>query len=928
MKSRILFLFILIESTVVYSQTKNASWNELGPCAAPTDANNSYTHGTGRIHSIAFDPDYNGNTNKIFYVGSPFGGLWKTIDDGVSWSNVNTDQLPITSVTDIAIDKNNGQHIFIVTGDKDDPRQMYSAGVFRTTDGGFTWENINGTGATKLLSGVLDFKVCRKLLIIDSQTLLLTTSDGVYKTTNALAIPGSNVVWTLVYPSSAKSMYKVMFNPDPAHKTDIYAAGDDIIKSTNGGSTWLSLTSGNSSWSSIFTNIRIDYIHFDISSVSPYYLYALVGGVFDPNNTKLPILYFLRYDWANWIKESASPPNEIGSFAFRASKANANEVFLGELGLYRWNGGATWKNIKGNPVHDDIHALEYSPVSSLFIGDDGGLHRTDNASAPAPTYSAIDNGLCLATVFYLSSAVSDPNIILMGEQDNGCNLYDGTSWKYLNNGFFAAAGDGFKVLIDRVNKDNIYITTYNGHASSQTGLLFNSKDGGDNWNYGYFTSGMFHPSCEPSASALQPLIQDPSDPNILYSSKTDVWKSNDQGVNWKRISDFQNINNPIEYNQFIEALAVSSYDPKIIIAAPRPDYVNSIYNLSRLFITTTGGGTPTVECGNNFDWTDITPPLPACLVTDAEKTSVKISSIATSAYDPNKIWAAYDFIDYPVLKNCTAFKVLMSTNQGITWTDYSHGIDDFVRAKNITYEKGSNDGLYLATDAGVYYRNASMPSWIKFMGSGSSHLLPNVRVMDLEINYTANKLRAGTWGRGVWETKLMCPTRENLSLNASSGTTEYDESYGNLFSTAAIVCVGCTVTYRATQEIDLEDGFDVQALAGSDFRAFIHGCDGGGNTAPLRKSNPTNDTQSSNTNHLDIFNVYPNPTSGTFHIAFYNNERVKDILIYNTMGKQIYQTLRTDKSDLDIDISENSKGIYLIQVVIEGKTYVNKIVLL
>src|SRR3990172_6227220 len=108
MKSSILLLAVCLIMPVTEIL---AQWRSLGPDYNPG-------LGVGRLECIAFDPGFDGKHNQIMYAGSPFGGLWKSINAGVSWSNkdVSTDMLPFPGVADIAIDPSHPNIIYIAMG--------------------------------------------------------------------------------------------------------------------------------------------------------------------------------------------------------------------------------------------------------------------------------------------------------------------------------------------------------------------------------------------------------------------------------------------------------------------------------------------------------------------------------------------------------------------------------------------------------------------------------------------------------------------------------------------------------------------------------------------------------------------------------------------------------------------------------------------
>ena len=201
--------------------TTSSDWQSIGPHNTPSEKNNSYidfTRGVGRLICISLDPE---NPSDTIYAGSPFGGAWKTYDAGQNWSNLNTDFLPVTKCSDIAINPNDNTMIFIATGDRDDYHNAsISVGVYRSTDAGLTWIPVN-TGLN--FEG---FYQISKILINPSNpdVIYLSTSRGIYKTTNAT----TNCTWIqLTDPMVIQQYFRnIIFKPDGLYST-IYASGKD-----------------------------------------------------------------------------------------------------------------------------------------------------------------------------------------------------------------------------------------------------------------------------------------------------------------------------------------------------------------------------------------------------------------------------------------------------------------------------------------------------------------------------------------------------------------------------------------------------------------------------------------------------------------------------------------------------------------------------
>lgn len=253
-------------------------------------------------------------------------------------------------------------------------------------------------------------------------------------------------------------------------------------------------------------------------------------------------------------------------------------------------------------------------------------------------------------------------------------------------------GDGMLCFIDRTNDNNIW-------GSTQNGGLARSTNGGGTWQSA--TNGITE-----AGAWVTPWIQDPVTANTLYAGFINVWKSVTGGAGWTKISNFSNTAN-------INTLAVSPANNQVIWAA----------KATGLYMTSNGGTT----------WTNITN-IP----------SGNITGIACSNTDANKAW-----ITYSGFSNTN--KVFQTTDMGTTWTNISPSIPN-IPVNCITYMNNSNDGLYIGTDLGVFYKDNSMTVWEPFFNG-----LPNVIVTQLEIFYAGSKIRASTYGRGVWESDLFVP---------------------------------------------------------------------------------------------------------------------------------------------------------------------------
>ena len=160
-----------------YSNSKllpTNTWNQVGPDNVPIQSNGN-KRGIGRVNTVAFHP-IDPNT---LYIGAPAGGFWKSNDGGQSWSS-STDFLTNLGVSDIAINPNNPDEIYVITGDRDGG-DTYSFGLLKSLDGGNTF---NTTGLS--FNIINQYKGNRVLIDPNNvDILVVATSNGIYRSVDA-----------------------------------------------------------------------------------------------------------------------------------------------------------------------------------------------------------------------------------------------------------------------------------------------------------------------------------------------------------------------------------------------------------------------------------------------------------------------------------------------------------------------------------------------------------------------------------------------------------------------------------------------------------------------------------------------------------------------------------------------------------------------
>jgi photosystem II stability/assembly factor-like uncharacterized protein len=723
------------------SAQSTANWTFSGP----SSSNGGYS-GLGRINCMAFHPT-DANT---FWVGTPAGGLWKTTNGGTNWTT-NTDNLPVLGVSDIAVHPTNPNILYIATGDGDFGSlssltggangDTKSVGILKSTDGGDTW---NTTG---LNWSVTTPTLIRRLLINPSnpQVLIAASSDGIMRTTDGGA------TW-----SNTQLGYFMDLEYKPGDPTIVYASTfgvpAKIYRSTDSGGTW----------NLISTLADVGRINLAVTPNAPSLVDALcantsfgLAGLWYSSNSGASFSQYFASDNTNNLLHSSYNASGNGGqgyydLAYAINPTNYNDFWLG--GVNTWNssnGGLNWsiKNFWANTaiqnpnnvfvVHADKHFITFHPLvpGTMFECNDGGLYQTTNAGT---TWTDLTNGMQISQMYRIgvSQNQADPAVIC-GLQDNGTKLTDLTNWQDLN------GGDGMECIIDG-STNTIYSSYVNGKFYRNVNTVISST-------IPFLSSEVIAPippstESTPNGAWVTPLIIHPTNTSTLYAGYKRVYKTTNKGDTWTAISGVLDSN-----NENIRFMAIAPSNPNTIYAA----------TLKKLYSTTNGG----------TSWDLI-------LDSGTIQNYANLSGLAVDPTNPDKVFIT-------VSGYTAGDKVYMKPGIGQNWINYSGSLPN-IPVNCIVYQTGSNEGLYIGTDIGVFYTDGSMTDWIPYQTG-----LPNVVVTDLEISYYDNKLWAGTFGRGLWKTDLYTTLSINdeelysqiiVSPNPNNGLFTINVPVGKIYS--------------------------------------------------------------------------------------------------------------------------------------------------
>ncbi len=739
------------------SGTTPSNWIPIGPMSQPQNSSGTYTEqNMGIITNLYVDPL---NNNNIF-AGSNSGGLFKTTDGGISWVNPDISRLPAMGVNSIAVDPtSSNQTIYVATGMPKGVGAGYGIGIVKSTNGGTNWNQTS--------------------LTIDPSVGGLYVNNSTYK------VEINKVTPTILYAIATNKVYRTedgFMNPAPPFLTDItpnpsaiyqdvrlQPANTNVVYAT-GNELWMSPTEGSSgSWSQLdalpsfggiptapigfpFFSSRSNIEIYPISAIGVYVLvkYTYYDGSGSLASDYKTISFIKFYDLSSNLWTSSVQTNSFSVQPRINLTVNANNTQIiycestSRTVCKSIDGGLNFVDISnynsvysGTYTHADIRTITLFPVGTagsdiLFVGNDGGLLKSMDGGT---TWTNINgSGLNITQFFGISSRESNSSSVFLvgGAQDNGLFTYNG-NWLLQA---VSTVGDAYRCAIDPNIPNN----------------MFACANGGSNYLKKSTTGGGFSWSSTPTqppgySMANRPILIDNA--SVWYAGYHDVFKSTTLATTpWTAISSFTSTFG-VGANDKLSALSVAPSNSQFIYAAfEEPIWpATSTTPISNKFFMTPDGGTT---------WIDLTPTLDA----------VRYAGITSIAIDPNnplRIWITFSNF-WPNPSGIGANRVVYGQITSGTWiptfTDYSTGLNEFP-ANTIVYKNGSNDGLYVGTDVGVFYRDATMSSWDCFNTGMPVGLVP-----DLKIDYCKGVIRASVYGRGVWESPL-APSSLVVPVSAS-----------------------------------------------------------------------------------------------------------------------------------------------------------------
>lgn len=702
---------------------------------------------------------------KVIYAATASGGLWKSVNNGQSWSTI-FDNESVISIGAVALDQKDTSVVWVGTGEANNSRSSYwGDGVYKSTDGGKTWQNMGLPESHHIGRILIDPKNSNVVYVAALGHLYSENPErGLYKTTNG----GKS--WTKVLEvkrADGKFIGVVDVAMSPSDPNTLIAAaydkirrpwtfneggeGSGIYKSTDGGKNWKKLTNGlpggflgrigvaYAPGNSKVVYANVENVNVEGMSADERRNMLEVGIPLGRRQSVVGTEMYRSADGGETWKKISPDGEDIGgapSYYYQQVRVDPNdENHVYVIGIQVWetkNAGQTWET--AFRFGGDNHAMWIDPADSdhFLLGYDHGMGITYDAGK---TWYHPDEKP-LAQFYAVDVDMAYPYNVYGGLQDNGSvrgpsSTKDGSSipfeaWQR------TGGGDGMYNVVDKTNNRYLYNESQFGplqRVDMVTGESSGIRYTGDrdmrwNWN--------------------APIIVSAHNSDVIYHAGSKVVKSTYRGENWEVISPDLSKNDEVKANgtgniQYgtITTLEESPLDPNELWAGTDDGNVQ---------VTTDGGK----------NWTLLNANIP-------NNPEYWVTRVEASAHFPGTAYVSFNGMRRDDF-NAFLYK---TTDWGKTWTSIAAGIP--AGGVNVIREDHKNpDLLFVGTELGTFASIDGGKNWTKFMTN-----MPTNSAYDMIIHPRDNELVVATHGRGIFIADIS-PLQGMTSSAMNAAVTLFD----------------------------------------------------------------------------------------------------------------------------------------------------------
>jgi photosystem II stability/assembly factor-like uncharacterized protein len=761
---------------------KSFRWRGIGPIGQG-----------GRVDDVAVsetDP-------RVFYVGFATGGIWKTVNNGVTFEPI-FDTYPVSSVGDIGLAPSNHNIVYVGTGEPNNRQSSsFGDGLYKSTDGGRTFTHI-GLRATQTIARVVVHPRNPDIVWVAANGHLFGPNPdrGVFKSTDGgrnwkktlFVDDNTGATDLIIHPANPEVLFAATYQRRRfAWGFNGGGAGSGIWRSDNGGETWTRVT-GNG-----LPNGTMGRVALDISRSNPNVIYAQIevapdkeravavrasepapgqggrggggggggrGGEPQPPDGQVSGVWKSTNGGRSWQFLSNHNPRPMYFSQIRVDPTNENIVYTAGLPIFKsTDGGRTFNELDGFG-HVDQHAIWINPKDGnhVIIGNDGSVDVSYDQGASWESLRT----WAVGQPYHVSVDMRRPYFVCTGLQDNGswCGPSSSARGAMLSQDWFrVGGGDGFQSIIDPTDHNIIYAESQQGNMSRvnlNTGesqsIRPQGPGGGRGGGGGGGRGGRSNIVPPPSAGGQlrfnwnTPIVMSPHNPSVLYTGANHFFKSYDRGDTWTMSADLskQIDRNSLDYGGIKgDAPSCNRNTRGVPCILSKNDGVSNYGNILAISESPrvpgilwvgTDDGNVQVSRDGGATWTEVGKNVPGGTKNYA------ISRVEASRFDAGTAYISIDGHLYNDLKPY----IYVTRDYGQSWTSLASDLPAWGNVNVVRQDPNNRNLLYAGTEFGFFVSLDEGRSWKKFMNN-----LATVRIDEVVVHPRDNDLVLATHGRSI-----------------------------------------------------------------------------------------------------------------------------------------------------------------------------------
>ena len=816
-----LSLFILLAvAPVSFAQDLSASPSP-SPTATPTEtaAKGSFEEAFQKLEWRSIGPanmggraaDVEGVTGdaNIVYVATGSGGLWKTVNGGMTWKPIFERQGTF-SIGDIALAPSNPEVVWVGTGESNVRNSVsFGDGVYKSTDGGKNWQHM-GLRDSERISAIAIHPQNPDIVYVgalghafapNEERGVFMTTDGGKTWTKTLYLDKEHGVSDLeIDLTNPNILYAGMwsFERKPwTHRSGSEKGG--LYKSIDGGRTWNKLTNGLPK--------LLGRIGVRTAPSNPNTVYAIV-------ESKEGTLY--RSDDRGETFKQVSKNTSIVSRGFyytrvRIDPTNENHVYAVASNLYESiDGGKSFKSITGK-VHIDYHAFwqDAKNPKRIWVGQDGGAAVSNDGGE---NWEPVAN-IPLGQFYQIHADNRLPFYYVMGGlQDNGA--WTGPSRTREPSGIMnddwrmISFGDGF-YIINNADEPELYISESQGGNILRTDFRSREQQEVNPWGRNSGGGSALGEKFRFNWNA--PIVQSPHDKNTVYFGGNVVFKSTDFGKTWEQISSDLTTDDKDKQKDAGGPIAIENstaeYHTTIVVLAESPIQKGQVW-------AGTDDGNLQVTRDGGKDWDNLIRNF------DGVPANSPVSHIEPSRTNAQTAYVTFDrhmFDDFRPY-------IFKTSDGGKSWQNVTGNLPGKAYVQIVREDPKKPNLLYAGTELGLFISYNSGKDWLPL----NLKNLPNVSVHDIVVHPRENDLILATHGRSIFIFDDAAPiqqmTADVLKKDAHLFSVRSALRYATMFTRYGVgekvfngpnPPYGALITYYLKTKPDDKATFKLQILDGS-----------------------------------------------------------------------------------------------------------------